>query len=375
MTPKEELSPAVARLNEAGQSVWYDNLSRSVLRNGELAGLIARGVSGLTSNPTIFKKAIADTSDYDEDISLLARDGLDAEGICESLFVSDVGGAADLLRPIYDRTAGADGYASVEVSPLLANDTAGTVEAGRRLWEKLARPNVMIKVPATPAGISAVKTLLEQGINVNITLIFSADVYEEVIEAYLSALEARAARGEPQIGVASVASFFVSRVDAIVEKEFDRLGKEAEKAEFLGRVGIANCKIAYARFKERFEGSRVAPLLAKGAKVQRPLWASTGTKNPRFSPVMYVEALAARDTVNTVPPATLEAIFKGVSITGEIDDDPPAAHQFLDRLKRSGIFFEKLLLTLREEGVDLFRDSYNDLLASIEEKRRRLAES
>jgi transaldolase / glucose-6-phosphate isomerase len=365
------LSPEIAKLNRVGQSVWYDNLSRDLLHTGHLASLVDKGVSGLTSNPTIFKKAIADSSNYDAAIRERPP-GLSAEELCEEVFVEDVGAAAHLLHPVFVRSRGADGYASIEVSPLLAADTEGTVQAALRLWKKLARPNIMIKVPATPEGIPAIRTLLAQGLNVNVTLIFSVAVYEQVMEAYLSALEERVSKGLPIEGIASVASFFVSRVDSIVEKEISHQGLE-HRDQFLGRVGIANSKVAYARFKEVFSSDRFLALAEKGARKQRPLWASTGTKNPSFSPVLYVETLAGPDTVNTVPPATLDAILKGVNVfTSTVEADLPLARDILDHLGAAGISFDRLLLTLQEEGVELFKDSYRELLASIEEKRQTL---
>jgi transaldolase len=364
----ESSSPVLAELRRIGQSIWYDNLSREVLRDGTLQSLVARGVTGLTSNPTIFKNAIVESSDYDSSIRELARKGLDTDAVCEALFVLDVGAAADLLRPVFDRTQGADGYASVEVSPLLADDVEGTVAAGRRIFAALGRPNVMIKVPATTAGISAIETLLRDGINVNVTLIFSVVMYEAVMEAYFKALEARVAKGEPIDTLSSVASFFVSRVDSIVERECQQLGKDI--GEWKGKVGIANCAVAYARFLERSRSDRFAALREKGARLQRPLWASTGTKNPDFSPVMYVEALAAPDTVNTVPPATLDAVLKGITPCPAVGGDASSALQFLDRLRQGGILFERLLEALQEDGVRQFRDAYEALVASIDSKRK-----
>lgn len=371
-------NPQIAALNELGQSVWYDNLSRDVLRSGELARIIEAGVSGLTSNPTIFKLAIADTSNYDDDIRRLAREGHgDAETICEALMVADVGAAADLLRPIYDRSEGGDGFASIEVSPDLARDTAQTVEVARRLWKSLARPNIMIKVPATEEGIPAIRTLLEEGINVNITLIFSVEVYEQVAEAYIAALEARRARGLDVSRISSVASFFVSRVDAIHEARFDALVNEGkaraeEKQKFWGKIGIANSKLAYAAFERLFNGERFAPLAAAGAKVQRPLWASTGTKNPKFSKVLYVEELAGAHTVNTMPPATLTALLEGAQIEPRLHQAIEEARGVIATVRELGLPFDELLLELQSAGVKLFAESYRDLLASIEQKREQV---
>jgi transaldolase len=369
----------IVALNELGQSVWYDNLSRDVLRSGELKALIDQGVSGLTSNPTIFKQAIADTSNYDDDMRSAELKGLTTEAMCEELMVRDVAAAADLLRPIYEATAGGDGFASIEVSPYLAADEKGTIEAAVRLWKKLSRPNIMIKIPATSECIPAIQAVLEHGINVNVTLIFSDDVYRQVANAYVSALEARAARGDDVRGVASVASFFVSRVDAIVEKTFDGLVAKGDveassRDRFFGKVGVANSKVAYASFEEIFGATRFKQLQEKhGARVQRPLWASTGTKNPAFKAVMYVEALAGRDTVNTMPPATVKALLAGAEITPALHAGLQGAKELLAWIDSCGLSMKALLHELQIAGVKSFADSYRDLLASIDAKRASIA--
>lgn len=369
----------IEALNRIGQSIWYDNLSREVLRSGELRKIIETGVSGLTSNPTIFKKAIADTSDYDSDMRTLAIRGLDTEAICEELMIGDVGAAADLLRPVFDKTRGDDGYASIEVSPYLAQSTAETVRTAERLWSRLARPNIMIKIPATAEGIPAIEETIAKGINVNVTLIFSVEAYSKVAEAYLRGLERRVAAGKPVSSLASVASFFVSRVDATCEKFFDGLVKsgkasESDRAKFFGKVGIANSKAAYQRFEEIFGSDRFGTLRAQGARVQRPLWASTGTKNPALSPVLYVEELAGKDTVNTVPPATLNALLSQGSIGPRLHQATADAGKVLDQVRALGIPLAKLIGDLQEEGVRLFAESYRDLLNSIERKRSAVSE-
>lgn len=370
-------NPHILALNEIGQSVWYDNLAKRILDSGELQSLIDSGVSGLTSNPTIFKNAIADSSDYDQKIKPLADKGLSTEELCEDLMIDDVGRAADLLLPIYKATGAGDGYASIEVSPFLARDGKGTVEAAKRIWKKLNRPNAMIKIPATLECIDPIQEVLEAGINVNVTLIFSVAFHEKVMEAYIKALETRAAKGLDIKGISSVASYFVSRVDAICEKSFDELVKAGKcgadaKAKFLGKIGIANSKVSYARFKEVFGGDRFKALEKKGARVQRPLWASTGTKNPAFSPVMYVEGLAGRDTVNTMPPATLKALLQNASIEPNLHADVPAAGALLSSLRAQGVPFDKLMDELQAAGVKLFADAYQELLNSIETKRKAL---
>jgi transaldolase len=368
-------NPYILALNELGQSVWYDNLSRDVLRSGQLKALIEQGVSGLTSNPTIFKQAIADTNNYDEDMRSNELKSLSTEALCEELMLRDVAAAADLLRPTYDATGGGDGYASIEVSPYLAADCQGTIDAALRLWSKLNRPNVMIKIPATAECIPAIQAVLEKGINVNVTLIFSKEVYEDVAHAYIKALEARAGRGESVRGIASVASFFVSRVDAIVEKSFDELLKAgkvqaSEKDVFFGKVGVANSKIAYASFEKLFSGDSFKALKEKGAHVQRPLWASTGTKNPVFKAVMYVEELAGRDTVNTMPPATVKALLAGADVKPHLHSGSPEAAQLIAKVNAMGIPTDSLYVDLQKAGVKSFADSYRELLDSIETKRK-----
>ncbi len=365
---------SIVALNALGQSIWYDNLSRDVLRSGELAKLIESGVSGLTSNPTIFKKAIADSSDYDQDIQALVRKGLGTEELCEELMVRDVAAAADLLKPIYQGTKGADGHASIEVSPTLARDTKGTIEAAKRIWAKLARPNIMIKIPATKEGIPAIQEVLALGINVNVTLIFSVEVYSQVAEAHISALEKRIAKGEDISSIASVASFFVSRVDAICEKNSEALvksgkAKAEEAAKTFGKIGIANSKLAYEEYEKLYKSARFEKLKAKSARVQRPLWASTGTKNPKLSPVLYVEELAGRDTVNTLPPATLKALLEKATIEPRLHGGLADAKSVIALLGTVGLNFSDLLRQLQEEGVKSFAESYRELLESIEKKR------
>lgn len=368
----------IAALNELGQSVWIDNLSRELLKSGELARLIDEGVSGLTSNPTIFKQAIADTTSYDQEIKALSAKGVTTAQICEDLMVKEVGEAADVMRKTYDATDGGDGCVSLEVSPFLAHDTNGTVEEARKLWKRLSRPNIMIKVPATPEGIPAIQTLLTDGINVNVTLIFSSAVYLQVAEAYIRALETRAAQNQDVSRIASVASFFVSRVDAIHEKKFDELvsagkAKAEDKNIFLAKLGIANSKLAYREFDKLFGSERFKKLTAKKARVQRPLWASTGTKNPKFSPTLYVEELAGKHTVNTMPPATLTALLKGATISPKLHAGWSEAQALVKQVEGLGLPVETLLHDLQVQGVKLFADAFQELLDSIETKKKGLA--
>ncbi|MDZ4785947.1 MAG: transaldolase [bacterium] len=362
----------IATLNKIGQSIWYDNLSRDVVQSGELKNLIDAGVSGLTSNPTIFQKAISGSATYDSDIKKLLDQNKSVVEICEELMLADVTSAADLLKPTYDTTNGADGYASIEVSPLLAKDTKGTLNEALRLWSKLKRKNVMIKVPATKEGLPVITSLIAQGINVNVTLIFSVERYSEVMNAYLSGLEIRSNEGK-DLKVASVASFFVSRVDSICEKYFDELvnKKEAQASSknlFFGKIGIANSKIAYAKFEEVFAEDRFSKLKAKGAWIQRPLWASTGTKNPAFSPVLYIEGLAGADTVNTVPPQTLAVLMQNLNAKDTIKDDLSKSKEIVNSIEKQGLNFSKLLVELEVAGLKLFADSYNSLIEDLEKK-------
>lgn len=365
---------SINALNGVGQSVWYDNLSRDVLGSGELKRLIDNGVSGLTSNPTIFKKAIADSSDYDSDIRALQGKNLSVDDLCEELMVQDVTAAADLLTPTFERTKGADGYASIEVSPFLARDAAQTITAARRLWKKVNRPNAMIKIPGTEECLPAIRTALEEGINVNVTLLFSVSNYELVAEQYIAALEARAKRNEDIAQVRSVASFFVSRVDAISEKALAE--KKSQQAKtFFGKVGVANARLAYESFEKLFRSPRFDALARRGALVQRPLWASTGTKSPDLNPLLYVEELAGKDTVNTMPPGTLTILLQGGKITNQLPGDVSGAKKLLKDLEANGISFAALMGTLQEEGVVSFADSYRALLDSVKKKQQVVAGS
>ena len=306
------MSNPVQDVQRLGQSIWYDNIRRGLLDSGELKRLIEMGVTGLTSNPTIFEKAIAGSTDYDEALTELARSNKSVDESYEALVIEDIRNTADLLRPIYDRTGGVDGYASLEVSPKLAHDTAGTTAEARRLFGALDKPNVMIKVPATAEGIPAVRQLISEGININVTLIFSLEAYRQVMEAYITGLEEYVAGGGDPSRIASVASFFVSRVDTAVDallEERVRQGAPDVKA-LMGKAAIANAKLAYREFQQVFGEERFSGLKDKQARPQRPLWASTSTKNPAYSDLMYVEALIGPDTVDTLPPATLTALLE-----------------------------------------------------------------
>src|SRR5436309_4986554 len=295
------MSNPLVELTKTGQSIWFDQMERRLVTSGDLKRMIDEDdLRGLTSNPTIFEKAIGGSDDYDEQLRNLAAQNKSREEIYDAITIEDIGNAADVFRPVYDRCKGGDGFCSLEVSPLFASDTAGTAAEAKRLFATLNRPNVMIKIPATPEGIPAIEESIANGVNINITLIFSNDVYAQVMEAYLRGLERRVAQGLPINEIASVASFFVSRIDAMADKQMEAKGE----TELLGKIAIANAKMAYQRFKEVFGSERFQKLRRFGANVQRPLWASTGTKNPKYSDVLYIESLVAENTVNTIPPAT-----------------------------------------------------------------------
>ena len=365
------------QVNALGQSVWYDNIRRGHIKSGELQRLIDSGITGLTSNPTIFEKAIAGSTDYDDALLTLVADRKSASDIFESLATQDIRDAADLMRSIYEQVDGADGFASFEVSPHLAHDTEGTISEGRRLFALLDRPNVMIKVPATPEGVPAVRQLISEGINVNVTLIFSLEAYDQVREAYIGGLEELAASGGDVSRVASVASFFVSRVDSAVDALLDersRAGSE-DLEDLVSKAAIANAKLAYRDFQNVFGNDRFAALRARGAKVQRPLWASTSTKNPALSDVLYVESLIGRDTVNTVPEATLTAFLEHGNAAETLEQDLGDAEQTIESLRDAGVSMEQVTAKLLADGVKSFADSFDKLIENIEEKTSRLLAS
>jgi transaldolase len=366
-------------LHPLGQSVWLDYIRRGMLESGELEEMIRRyDLRGVTSNPSIFEQAIGDSDDYDDELSSLASGGADADRAFETVAVADIQRACDLFRSIYDAAGGHDGLVSIEVSPTLADDTEKTLEDARRLWKSVDRPNVMIKVPGTEAGIPAIEQLLADGTNVNITLLFSVAGYERVMEAYLRGLERRAEAGQPLDCVASVASFFVSRVDASVDAALDKIiekgGENAEKARGLkGRAAVANAKLAYARFQEIFSGERWERLAARRAKVQRPLWASTSTKNPEYRDVIYVEELVGPHTVNTMPLNTVEAFADHGVARRSVDQDVDRARADLAALHELGIDLDDVTEKLQVEGVDKFAKSFRQMLDVVGQKLARVA--
>ena len=356
-------------LNQAGQSVWLDYIRRAYIASGELQAIIEAGVTGITSNPSIFEKAIAGSSDYDADIQRLVMTGWGTTGIYEALALDDIGRAADLLRPVYERTAGRDGYVSLEVSPELAHDTAGTIADARRLFAALGRPNVMIKVPATPAGIPAFQTLISEGINVNVTLMFSLAHYEAVAEAYLRGLEARAAAGGDLSRVASVASFFVSRVDSAVDKALAAAGNQ----QLPGKIAVANAKITYQRFQAIFTGPRWQKLAQAGAQPQRVLWASTSTKNPAYSDTLYVDELIGPHTVNTMPLNTVDAFLDHGTVAETLTAGLDEAQAQLAQLAELGIDLAAITEQLQVAGVDAFATAFRGMLDSVARKRAQIA--
>ena len=373
-------SRAEQLLETMGQSVWLDYIRRGQLESGEFDRLVReQGVVGVTSNPTIFQQAIAESRDYDEAIQRRIGEGLQGGPLFEALAAEDVRDACDRLRSTFERTGGRDGRVSIEVSPHQAHDTAGTITEARRLRASVGRDNVMVKVPATLEGLPAIATLTGEGMSVNITLIFSLARYQQVMEAWLSGLEARAARNEPLDTIRSVASFFVSRVDTKVDKAIDeataKLPEGATRQELLGMKGqaaIANARLAYARFKDMTASPRFQTLAARGAHTQRPLWASTSTKNPAYRDVLYVEELIGPDTVNTMPPQTLTAFNDHGVLEPRLERNLDGAQTLFDRLPQLGIPLDALIAQLEPEGVAAFTKSYDSLLEALENKRREL---
>jgi transaldolase len=362
------------KLESFGQSIWLDFTRRGMVASGEFRRLIEEdGLSGVTSNPSIFEKAIDGSHDYDEAIRDLALAGRSADEIYQALTVEDVRMAADLFRPTFDRTEGRDGFVSLEVSPYLAHDTARTVAEARRLWAALGRPNVMIKVPATRAGLPAIERLTAEGVNVNVTLLFGLARYREVVDAYLRGLEDRAAQGRPLSRVASVASFFLSRIDVLVDPMLERRvragGPEAELAASLrGQAALASAKVAYQIYKEVFSGERFRALAGRGAHPQRPLWASTSTKDPAYSDVKYVEALIGPETINTLPLETLDNYREHGRPAPRLEEGIAEAYRVLERLPMVGVNLDTVTQQLEDEGVAKFGESLDTLVAKLREK-------
>ncbi|HEV2704801.1 MAG TPA: bifunctional transaldolase/phosoglucose isomerase, partial [Pyrinomonadaceae bacterium] len=371
------MSNTLVEIMKLGQSIWYDNIRRAMLTSGDLARKVAEDdLRGVTSNPTIFEKAITGSTDYDEQLRTLVESGRSVSEIYEDLVVEDIARGADILRPVYDRTDGLDGYISLEVSPRLAYDTKGTIEEAERLFRRLGRPNVMIKIPASQEGLPAIEESIYRGVNINITMIFSIENYEQVAEAFIRGLERRDAEGLSVDHIASVASFFVSRVDTAVDADLERRASAAatpeEKALYeslLGRAAVANAKLAYQKFKEIFHGERFRALREKGAQVQRCLWASTGTKNPKYSDVLYVDNLIGPETVNTVPPATYTAIRDHGRAALTLEEGIEECRAMVARLADLGIDLKAVTEKLQRDGLEAFVNSFDSLAESIEAKR------
>jgi transaldolase len=366
-------------LQKQGQSVWLDYIRRDLITSGELKRLIDEdGLRGITSNPSIFEKAIAGSADYAGFLDQLRAQGLSSGEMYERIAVRDIQDSADLMLPVYKATNKRDGYVSLEVSPTLARDTSGTIEEARRLWKTVARPNIMIKVPGTPEGVPAVRQLISEGININITLLFAQEAYVKVAEAYTDGLEAAQKAGIDISGIASVASFFVSRIDSLVDSMIDERLKTAtppsQDQDLLrslhGKVAIANAKQAYRIYQQMIAGTRWKALAARGAQSQRLLWASTSTKNPKYRDVLYIEELIGPDTVNTIPPATMDAFRDHGIVRRTLDADVTAADTTMANLQKAGISMEKVTDQLLEEAIKLFADAFQKLLAAVEQKKR-----
>lgn len=376
-TPIQEIE------NTYGQSIWMDNLSRDIIESGELAQLIeTRGILGITSNPAIFEKAIAGNQIYDAQITAGIKAEKSVEEIYEDLIFTDIRNACDIFLPVYEKTNGLDGYVSVEVPPTIAKDTASTISEAQRYYKSIGRPNVMIKIPGTPEGLPAVEATIAAGINVNVTLLFSVESYVDTAWAYIRGLEKLAESGEDVAKIASVASFFLSRIDTNIDNRLDAKIKSGVSQEtgakligLKGKVAIANAKIAYQKYKEIFGGDRWQALAAKGAKVQRLLWASTSTKNPEYSDVMYVDDLVGMDTVNTLPPNTIEACADHCDPANRIESNIEAAYQIIESLGDAdvAIAIDEVMSELLEEGIDKFIKPFESLMASLEAKIKQLA--
>src|SRR5712691_912905 len=368
------------KLAELGQSVWYDYIRRDLYQGGELTRLIEEyGLAGMTSNPTIFQKAIAETDLYDDAIRRLSGQGRAGSALFEALEVEDVRGAADVFRPVFDRARGDDGFVSIEVNPALTHDTEGTIAEARRLWRACDRPNVMVKIPGTSEGVPAIRACLAEGININITLLFSVARHREVMEAYLSAMEARVAAGQPVDSIRSVASYFVSRVDTLIDRKLDAIAASGPEAlrprarALRGKIGIANARLAYEAFEQSFAAERFRPLAAKGVRRQRPLWASTSTKDQAYPPLYYVEALVASDSVDTMPPETFALYGKDGKPQVRIHDDLAGAREAFRELAALGLDASKVAAELEKEGEQKFVASYEQVVKAVEEKTRVVA--
>lgn len=374
-------NPLLQIEQEYGQSVWMDNLSRNIIDSGELKELlVSRGVVGITSNPAIFEKAIAGNKIYDPDIEKGIKAGKSVMEIYESLVFADIRSACDILRGVYHESKELDGYVSIEVPPNLAHNSDETLQEAQRYYEAIGRDNVMIKIPGTPEGLVAVEKVIAAGINVNVTLLFSVDSYVETAWAYIRGLEARVAAGEDISHIASVASFFISRIDSNIDARLDKAiaatddaQKKEELSQMKGKFAIANAKIAYQKYKEIIKSDRWQALAAKGAKPQRLLWASTSTKNPDYSDVIYVDELIGPDTVNTMPPATIEACADHCHVGNRIETDLDAAYKIAETLPQVGVNLDEVMAELLADGIEKFIQPFDSLMKSLEAKVNHLA--
>lgn len=380
---KEMPNNHLLEIKQYGQSIWMDNLTRDLIVSGELKDMVEnKGICGITSNPAIFEKAIAGNAIYDADIEAGIRQGLPVEKIYETLVFEDIRNACDILRPVYEASDGLDGYVSIEVPPTIAHDTQATIEEARRYYQEIGKDNVMIKIPGTTAGLPAVEQVISEGINVNVTLLFSTQSYEETAWAYIRGLEKRAAEGKDINKISSVASFFLSRIDINIDARIDaklkagvdRIEKKAELQAIKGKIAIANAKIAYQKYKEIIASDRWKALSEKGANVQRLLWASTSTKDPSYSDVMYVDELVGPDTVNTLPPNTIEACADHCDVASRIETGVEEAYQLIESLKDPDIDInlDEVMDELLVEGIEKFVKPFESLTASLEEKIKHL---
>jgi len=381
-TPEKQAQATTQKLNpllelqKAGQSIWLDYIRRDLLTGGELRRLIAEdGLRGMTSNPSIFEKAISGSPDYSAQLDQLITEGLNAGDIFERIAVKDIQDAADILRPVYDSTNKRDGYVSIEVTPTLAHDTQGSIEEARRLWKAVKRPNLMVKIPGTPEGVPAVRQLTGEGLNINITLLFAQEAYIAVAEAFMDGLEAALKAGKDISGISSVASFFVSRIDTLVDSTIDAQLKNPgspDREQLLrslhGKVAIANAKQAYRWYQQMIAGSRWRALAGRGAHSQRLLWASTSTKNPKYRDVLYVEELIGPETVNTIPPATMDAFRDHGIVRRTLDSDLASADKTMSDLEEAGISMKNVTGQLLDEAIKLFDDAFNKLISAVDQK-------
>jgi transaldolase/glucose-6-phosphate isomerase len=362
--------------DECGQSPWLDNIRRGMLSNGEMQNYIDSGIVGVTANPTIFEKAIGGSNDYDEAIEAMVREGKSVDEIYEGVAIKDIQDACDMFAPVYERTGHVDGRVSLEVLPELANATEGTIAQAAEYWQRVGRPNLLVKIPATAEGVPAIEESIYRGISINVTLIFGLERYREVMNAYMRGLERRIEEGQPVNDIFSVASFFVSRVDTLVDKQLEAELKDAtddaQRAEIkalLGKAGIANAKLAYAEYQQMFSGPRWDALKGQGANVQRPLWASTSTKNPDYPDTLYLDALIGPDTVDTMPPQSIVAFLDHGKVARTLDADLDQAHEDMRRLAAVGIDMDQVTEQLEVEGVKSFSESFTKLRESISGKR------